>query len=305
MVPVVILVTMLTFILLLLTGDPAQALLGDDEVANNPAEVERIRKDLGLDKPIPVQYALWLGNILSGDLGTSIRTSEPVIDRVLVAAPRTIELSLIAFTISILIAIPAGVIAAIKRNTIYDYAATILAVLGVAVPGFWLGIMMILAFSVYWQILPPGGYVPLYEGVWDNVSRFLMPAFALGISLAAVGTRQMRSSLIEVMEQDYIRTARAKGLIESRVVMTHALKNALLPVVTVIGLQVGRLVGGSIIIEQIFFIPGLGRLAVEALSIRDFPVVQAIVLLVAFSVMFGNLLVDVLYAYLDPRIRYS
>lgn len=305
MVPVVLLVTMIAFsIILLLPGDPALAILGE-ELARDKQLYQALRDELGLDRPIPVQYFDWLTKALRGNLGISVRNRQPIVEAIQQHLPPTIELSFIAMIISLIIAVPVGIISAVRPNSIEDMVGTVIAMVGVAVPHFWLGILFIYAFAVYWRILPPSGYVSIFDDPGQNLKLMLMPAFTLGLGMGATVMRQIRSSLIEVMQQEYIVTARAKGLRENLVVTRHALKNALIPVVTVIGLQVGRLFGGAVVTETIFSIPGAGRLAVDSIYFRDFPVVQAVILVMAVAVLFCNLAADVLYAYIDPRVRYS
>jgi peptide/nickel transport system permease protein len=268
------------------------------------AMYETMRKELGLDQPVPVQYAKWLGRVLRGDLGRSIRTREPALEGLLARFPVTLHLTVAAMVIALLIAVPVGIISAVKPNSTADRMGTLLAMSGVAVPDFWLGIMLIYVFAVWLKVMPPSGYVPFAQGAWPSVQSMLLPALSLGMALAAVIMRQLRSSLIEVMQQEYVTVARAKGLAERRVVGRHALKNALIPVVTVIGLQTGRLFGGAVVVETIFALPGLGRLAADSIFFRDFPMLQGVVLILALAVVLANLLTDLLYAFLDPRIRY-
>lgn len=303
MLPVLLLVSMVVFSLLHLTpGDPALSILGEEAT---PQQVEALRAKLGLNQPIPIQYVKWLGAVLRGDLGRSVRSNQPVSEAIAERLPVTVELALLAMAISLLIAIPAGIISAMRRNSIVDTGATFVALLGVSLPNFFLAILLILVFGVKLGWLPPFGYEPLSQGVAGNLRRMILPAITLGTALAAIVTRMMRSSLLEVLDQDYVRTARAKGLTESRMVRAHALKNALMPVVTIVGLQIGGLLGGAIITESIFVLPGIGRLLVDAIFQRDFPLVQGVVLFVSLAFLFSNFAVDLLYAYLDPRIRYT
>jgi peptide/nickel transport system permease protein len=303
-VPVLLLVTMVTFsVALLLPGDPALAYIGEANMRDR-AMYEAMRKELGLDRPIPVQYAKWLGRVLQGDLGRSIRTREPALEGLLARFPVTLHLTAMAMVIALLIAVPVGILSAVRPNSKVDRIGTVLAMSGVAVPDFWLGIMLIYVFSLWFKVLPPSGYVPVSQGWWPSLQSMLLPAVSLGMALSAVVMRQLRSSLIEVLQQEYVMVARAKGLRERVVVGRHALKNALIPVVTVIGLQTGRLFGGAVVVETIFALPGLGRLAADSIFFRDFPMLQAVVLILAFAVLTANLLTDVLYAFLDPRIRY-
>src|SRR5262245_53884989 len=265
---------------------------------------ETMRAELGLDQPIPVQYAKWLGRALRGDLGRSIRTREPALEGLLARFPVTLQLTAMAMAVAFLIAVPVGIVSAVRPNSNADRVGTVLAISGVAVPDFWLGIMLIYVFSVWFKVLPPSGYVPLSRGLGGSLLSMLLPALSLGMALSAVLMRQLRSSLIEVLQQEYIVVARAKGLRERLVVGRHALKNALIPVITVIGLQTGRLFGGAVVVETIFALPGLGRLAADSIFFRDFPMLQGVVLILAVAVLLANLLTDLLYAVLDPRIRY-
>jgi peptide/nickel transport system permease protein len=305
MIPVLLLVTGLVFsLLLLIPGDPVRAIIGVGE-ALDEEQMEAMRQKLGLDKPIPVQYVVWLGKVVRGDFGESNHTNRPVLTEIKNRLPVTIQLGLTAWLLSIIIALPAGIISAMKRGTKTDFVATILSMSGVAIPGFWLGIMLILLFGLVLEWLPTHGFVSLFEDPIEGIRHLILPALSMGLAGAALNMRQTRSAMLEVLAQDYVRTARAKGLKESRVIWIHALKNSLLPVVTIMGLQIGRLFGGTVIIETLFAIPGMGRLMVDSIFYRDFPVVQACVLIVAVTVLVANLITDILYAYLDPRIHYG
>ena len=284
----------------LIPGDPARVLGGTDADA---AGLEEIRQKYGLGDPIPVQYLRWLGLALRGDLGESIRTREPVARLVLLKLPITIQLACYSLLVALTIAIPAGVFAALRRNTTWDYLASGASLCGVSIPNFWLGIMLILLLSVRLHWLPASGFVPLFQDPWANTQRMLMPAFVLGAALAAVLMRQTRNSMIEVLSADYIRTAYAKGLQTRLVVFRHAIRNGLIPVITILGLQLGALIGGAVVTEQIFVVPGFGRLILEAVFTRDYPVVQGVVLITASAYVLINLLVDVSYSLLNPRIR--
>ncbi len=284
----------------LIPGDPARVLAGTDADA---AGLEEIRQKYGLNDPYLVQYARWLGLGLAGDLGESIRTRQGVARMVAGKLPITLELAVLSILVAVAIAIPAGVVAAVRRNTAWDVLASSVSLAGVSVPSFWLGIMLILLVSVRLGWLPASGYVSPVEDLLGNLKRMVMPAFVLGTALAAVLMRQTRNSMIEVLSADYVRTARAKGLAGRAVVVRHALRNGLIPVVTILGLEMGALMGGAVVTEQIFVIPGFGRLIVEAVFTRDYPVVQGVVLLTASSYVLINLLVDVSYSLLNPRIR--
>jgi peptide/nickel transport system permease protein len=284
----------------LIPGDPARVLAGTDA---DESSLEEVRRKYGLDDPIPVQYARWLGLLLRGDLGESIRTRESVARIVRLKLPITIQLAAYALLVALLIAMPTGVFSAVRRNSAWDYLASGVSLCGVSIPNFWLGIMLILFFSVRLGWLPASGYVPLTQDPLGNTRRMLMPAFVLGTALAAVLMRQTRNSMIEVLSADYIRTAYSKGLGTVVVVFRHAIRNGLIPIITIFGLQMGALISGAVVTEQIFVVPGFGRLIVEAVFTRDYPLVQGVVLITASSYVLINLLVDVSYSLLNPRIR--
>ena len=303
-VPVLFVVSLIAFtVTLLLPGDAALAMLGESNIHDKVA-YETMRAEFGLDQPIPVQYAKWLWRALQGDLGRSIRTGEPVLTGLLARLPVTLQLTAMVLILALFAGMPLGIVSALYPNSWADTAATVLAVGGAAVPDFWLGILFIYVFALWLRVVPPSGFVPLEAGLWSNFKSMLLPAMALGMYLTAITMRQIRSSLIEVMQQEYITTARAKGLREKVVVMRHALKIALIPVITVIGLQVGRLFGGAVVVETIFALPGLGRVAANSIFFRDFPMLQGAMLVMAVGVLAANLLTDLLYALADPRIRY-
>jgi peptide/nickel transport system permease protein len=284
----------------LIPGDPARVLAGTDADLSSLAA---IRAKYGLDDPIPVQYLRWAGLALRGDLGESIRTRESVVRIVGQKLPITLQLACYALLVALLFAIPTGVLAAVRRNSLWDYLASGVALGGVSIPNFWLGIMLILLFAVRLHWLPASGYVSPWQDPVGNTLRLLMPALVLGVALAAALMRQTRNSMIEVLGADYIRTAYAKGLRQRVVVFRHAIKNGLIPVVTLLGLQLGALIGGAVVTEQIFVVPGFGRLIVEAVFTRDYPLVQGVVLITASSYVLINFLVDVSYSVLNPRIR--
>jgi peptide/nickel transport system permease protein len=304
---VMFLVTVLTFFFLtVLPGDPVTLLIGPENAATmTPEDIERAREDLGLNDPIPVRYVEWLGGIITGDWGTSVRTRAPVLESIQNRAPVTLQLAAFAWVVSLLVAIPVGVGAALMRNSWFDRGATLLATGGVAMPNFWLAILMILLFAVRLDWLPASGYVSPLDDPGESFKHFLMPAVVLGLAQAATVMRQTRSSMLEVMGQDYIRTARAKGLSSYTVAVRHGLRNAMLPVITVLGLRLGNLLGGSVIIESVFAIPGMGRLAVNAIFTQDFPVVMGFVLLIALVVSMASLVTDLVYGLADPRIQLS
>jgi peptide/nickel transport system permease protein len=304
-VPLLFLISVLAFsLILLLPGDPALAILGDEVAnANNKQAYYALRAEMGLDEPIPVQYLRWAGRVLRGDFGVSIRNQTPIAETILVCILPTAQLAVMSLIISLLIALPAGIISALRPNSLADAGATLAALSGVAVPHFFLGVLLIYAFAVWLRILPPSGYVAPWEDLGQNLKLMIMPAFTIGTGLAAILMRQVRSALIEVLQQEYVITARSKGLGERAVVIGHAMKNAAIPVITIMGQQVGTLIGGAVVTETIFAIPGMGRLIVDSISYRDFPVVQATVLVLSLSVLAANLTTDIVYGYLDPRIR--
>jgi len=281
-------------------GDPARVMGGTDADAAGLAE---IRQKYGLDDPIPIQYLRWIGLALRGDLGESIRTRESVVRTVARKLPITLELAFLSLLVALAIAIPAGVFSAVRRNTGWDLLANAVSLCGLSVPSFWLGIMLILLLSVRLHWLPASGFVSLWESPLGNLQRMLMPAFVLGAGLAAVLMRQTRNSMIDILSADYIRTAWSKGLAGRVVIFRHAFRNGLIPVVTVLGLQTGALMGGAVVTEQIFVVPGFGRLIVESVFTRDYPLVQGVVLITASAYVLVNLLVDLSYSLLNPRIR--
>jgi peptide/nickel transport system permease protein len=305
MIPVAFLVTIGVFVLVRISpGDPALTFAGEER---DPVAIAAIREQMGLNQPLPVQYVVWLGHLAQGDLGRSFQTHQRVLEAVTERLPATLELGLAALFFSVTVALIVGILSAVKRNSIVDLLATSITLAGVSFPGFFLGIVLILLFAyvIPGHIFPPGGYVPLTQDVGDNLRRLVLPAITLATASLAVNLRQVRSSLLDVFGLEYMRTARGKGLHERTVITRHALKNALIPVVTLIGIQVGAIIEGAFITEQIFFWPGVGRLAVQAIPSGDYPVVQGVVLVSAFSYMFTTLFVDVLYAWIDPRISFE
>jgi ABC-type dipeptide/oligopeptide/nickel transport system permease component len=305
MIPVAFLVTIGVFALARLSpADPVLVFAGEER---DPAALAAIRKDLGLDQPVPVQYVAWLTRAVQGDLGRSFPTKQKVSEAILERLPATFELGLAALTISITFALIVGILSAVKRNSVVDLLSSSVTLMGVSFPSFFLGIMLILLFAyvIPGRIFPPGGYVPLTTDVGENLRRLVLPALTLATASFAVNLRQVRSSLLDVFGQEYVRTARAKGLRERTVIVRHALKNALIPVVTLVGIQIGAIIEGAVITETIFSWPGVGRLVVQAIPSNDYPVVQGVVLVSAVSFMLSTLLVDVLYAWIDPRISYE
>jgi peptide/nickel transport system permease protein len=304
-IPALLGVILITFILMrAVPGDVVTNLVGLEGNVS-PERMAEMRRMFGLDLPIHVQFGQWLGAALQGDLGSSLRTSRPIVQDLLLRFPVTLELTFLSLVVALIIAIPLGIIAAVRRGTVIDFLVSVFALLGLSIPGFFLGILLILLFSLRLGMLPPAGYVPVQDSLWENLKNMILPSLSLGLVLAAAITRIVRSSMLEVLNRDYIRTARAKGLAERIVTYRHALRNALIPVVTVVGLQFGTLLGGAVIIEQVFSLPGVGRFALEGINLRDYPVVQGAVLLIAAAFILVNLLVDVIYSLIDPRIRYS
>jgi peptide/nickel transport system permease protein len=302
LLPTILLVSLVVFTLQqLMPGDPALLLAGD--AASDPQVVARIREQLMLDQPIWQQYLHWLWLALHGDLGYSWRLSAPVASLVLQKLPVTLQLALMSFFFSVLIGIPAGILSAVKQNTVWDWVANAIGLFGLSIPTFWLGIVMILLVSVDLGWLPPSGYVPLTQDPLRSLETTIMPAFVLGNAIAAVLMRHTRSAMLTALQQDYIRTARAKGLPERRVVLRHALRNALIPVVTLGGLQLGTLLSGAVLTEQIFDVPGIGKLVVDSVFNRDYPVIQGVVLATALLYVLINLATDLLYAVINPRLR--
>ncbi|HET6605431.1 MAG TPA: ABC transporter permease [Rhodopila sp.] len=301
-IPTMFLVSVLVFGLQqLMPGDPALVLAGEER--GDPRVLAQIRQELWLDRSLPEQYVHWAGNVLHGNLGYSWRNREPVSDLIAQKLPVTAQLALMAFAFAVLIGIPTGVLAAVKRNSIWDYVANAIGLAGLSLPNFWFGIMLILLVSVDLGWLPPSGYVPLTEDVWGSLATTIMPAFVLGNAIAAVLMRHTRGAMLSALDQDYVRTARAKGLSRGRVILRHALRNALLPVVTLGALELGTLLSGAVLTEQVFSIPGFGKMVVDAVFNRDYPVVQGVVLVTAFLFIVLNLLADLLYVLINPRLR--
>ncbi|MFC2020734.1 ABC transporter permease [Chloroflexota bacterium] len=290
----------------LLPGDAALLYLSqDEELIITEERLQAVRHEFGLDRPLIVQYVDWLGDLLQGDLGTSIYYAEPVWKEILLRLPITLHLSLVSLVLSSMLGIPAGVVAAIRRNTWVDTLVTSVANIGVTVPIFWLGILFIYLFGLQLNWLPIYGHTSPFEDFWMSTRQAILPVICLTVGSANSLARQSRSAMLEVIRQDYIRTAWSKGLTEKLVITRHALKNGLIPVITLVGIQVGHVVGGSVLVETVFTIPGVGRLGVWALQNQDYPVVQGVILIIAASVVFANFLVDISYGWLDPRIRYD
>jgi peptide/nickel transport system permease protein len=300
-VPTLVFVSMLIFGLQqLLPGDPAKILAGEEQ---DPSVVAYLHKKLHLDEPLPVRYAYWIGGVVRGDLGESIRTQQTVLQLIAQKLPVTIELALLAMAIAIAIGIPSGVVSAVGRGTAWDVAANVFALWGLSTPNFWLGILMILLFSVQLGWLPASGYVSPFDDLRGNLAAMIMPAFVLGNAIAAVLMRHTRSAMLQVLSADYVRTARAKGLSERTVVLKHALRNALTPIITLGALQLGTLLSGAVLTEQVFTIPGFGKLIVDSVFNRDYSVVQGVVLVTAIAYIALNLLADLAYFAANPRLR--
>ena len=296
-----VLVTMVVFAgVRALPGDQVRALVGEE---SDPAVLEQLRHEYGLDQPIPVQYVRYVGKALSGDLGTSARTGLPVADTIGHALPVTLQLAVFSIVVAVLIGISAGVVAAVRRRTAAEWAANTVALLGLSVPNFWFGLMAVLVFAIAFPVLPASGFVSVFDNPVESFRHLLMPAVVLGSGLAAVIMRQCRSAMLEALGADYVRTARAKGLGGAQVVLGHALRNSLIVVTTIVGLQLGVLISGAVVTEQIFVLPGFGKLTIDAVFTRDYPLIQGVVLVTATAYIGLNLLVDLLYSVIDPRVR--
>jgi peptide/nickel transport system permease protein len=304
---VLLLVTMFVFLAMrLLPGDPVLMYMSASSIQEVTEEqLALIRHQFGLDKTLPQQYLDWISGVFRGDLGTSILNKSPVSDEIIRRLPITLHIGILAFIVATIIGIPAGVLCAIRRSSWLDNLVTTLSNIGITIPVFWLGILLIYAFALHLKWLPVMGYTSPFEDFWMSTRQIIMPVFCLALGPLAGNARQARSSMLEVIGKDYIRTAWSKGLSEKRVVIKHALKNGLLPVVTLSGMGVGSILGGAVLVEQVFNIPGMGRLAVTSVMNQDYPYVQAIALIMAASVVLSNLLVDISYGWLDPRVHYD
>ncbi len=301
LIPMLIVVTLVVFVVInILPGDPAVLIAGDQA---NEETVKRIREDLGLDRPVLVRYVTWLGDMARGDFGHSLKTRETVTKMVADAAPATLELTLLATILMIPIGITLGVAAAAYRGSPIDVLASLVGSLGIAVPNFWLALLLVNAFSLRLGLLPSVGFTPIWDSPVDGWRYAILPSVTLAAPGIAVLTRQTRSAIVDVLSQDYVRTARAKGLTRAAVLLRHALRNALLPIITVTGLQIALLIGGSVIVETIFAIPGMGRLVVDSIFFRDYPIVQAVVVIMVVLVLVLNIVIDAVYAVADPRIK--
>ncbi|MGE3857622.1 MAG: ABC transporter permease [Dehalococcoidia bacterium] len=301
--PTVFLVTLIVFSLMrAMPGDAASLQIGDTASRD---EIDALRRQLGLDRPLYQQYFVWAAGVLTGDLGNSHRSQQPVVDELVAAIPVSAELALAGVIVAVAVALPLGTLAATNRARHIDYLARLVALAGLSIPSFVLGTLVVLLLALWFGWLPPTGYVPLYVDPFTNVQQFVFPALVVGYRSSALMTRMVRSSLLEVLQQDYIRTAMSKGLSWPTVVTRHALRNALIPVVTLIGTQVGALLSGAVVTETIFSLPGVGRLFIEAVTQRDYAMVQVVILFIALVVSISNLIVDLLYAVVDPRVGYD
>src|SRR5579859_5783606 len=302
-IPVLVLVTLGVFLLIhLVPGDPVEAMLGESQDA---VAKEALRRELGFDQPLYVQYVSWVGRIAHGDLGRSIRSHQTVLDDVGRRVRPSLELAVCAMVVALVVSVPLGIVTATHRNSLFDSLGTSFALFGICMPNFVVALLLIFVFGVSLHWLPISSFTDPFDDPVAGLRSLTLPAITLGLALAAVMTRTLRSSLLETLSEDYVRTARAKGLADGAVMVRHALKNALIPVVTVLGLQFGGLIGGAVITEYIFALPGVGRLVVDAVFARDYPLVQGVVLLITVGFIASNLVVDILYGWIDPRIRYS
>jgi peptide/nickel transport system permease protein len=303
MVPTLLLVSIIVFSLTrLIPGDVVVLMFEEKAYAK---DLDALRAQLGLDKPLYVQYGTWLGRVVRGDLGESLWTKRPVMEEIRRRILVSVELGIMAIVVALCLALPIGVISAIRQDTVQDYTARSSAILGLSVPGFWMATLVIVMPSIWFGWAPPLQFTPYEQNLWQHLSQFIAPAIILGIASGASIMRLTRALMLEVLRQDYIRTAWAKGLRERRVVLKHAFKNALIPVITIVGIQIAQVASGTVIMETIFGLPGMGRFLVDAIYQRDYPVVQGVNLLIAAIIVGVNLLVDVTYAYFDPRIRYQ
>lgn len=304
LIPTLIFASIIVFVTVrLIPGDIIDLMLSQNDISAGAMDREALIKALGLDQPLWSQYLTWVGNLLRGDFGNSLWQSTPVLERLIERIPATFELGLIAILIGLSIALPVGIYSAIRQDTAGDYVARSFSILLLAVPSFWLGTMVVVIPSIFWGWSPEVSYIPFTEDPWGNLQQMLVPAAVLGAALSAVTMRMTRTMMLEVLRQDYIRTAAAKGLPERLVVFRHALRNALIPVITLIGLQAPLVIGGAVIIEQIFGIPGMGTLLLDAVNQRDYPIITGVFLVTGLAVMLINLVVDLSYGLLDPRVR--
>ncbi|MGE4465222.1 ABC transporter permease [Sphaerochaeta sp.] len=303
LIPVLIGVSLIVFFMVrLIPGSALQMYMGT-QVEATPEQMEQLKRLFGEDKPIPVLYVEWVGDIMRGDFGYSLRTGRPVLPDILSRLPISLELTLYSLILALLIGIPLGILSSLKQDTFGDFVNRIIGLIGLSLPQFWLAALLVIAFSSSQGWIPMGNYVSLFENPLQNLKMFFLPSLAIGFGFAAVVMRYTRNSMLEVLQMDYVRTAKAKGLPKRKVIIIHALKNAILPVITVTGFNAGYLLGGSIVIEEVFALPGMGRLALYAINQRDYPVIQAIMLVIASLFVLVNLVTDLVYAMADPRIR--
>ncbi len=303
LIPVLIGVSLIVFFLVrMIPGSALQMYMGT-QVEATPAQMEELKRLFGEDKPVPVLYMEWVGNVMRGDFGYSLRTGRPVLPDIFNRFPITLELTFFSLILALIIGLPLGLLSSLHQNTVGDFFSRILGLMGLSLPQFWLAALMVIGFSNFQGWIPMGNYVSFFKNPLMNVKMFFLPSLAIGIGFSAVVMRYTRNSMLEVLRMDYVRTAKAKGLPRSKVVIAHALKNAILPVITVTGFNAGYLLGGSIVIEEVFALPGMGRLALYAINQRDYPIIQAIVLIIATLFVVVNLITDLLYAMVDPRIR--
>lgn len=300
---VLLLVSLMVFAVVhMVPGDPAEMMLGQNAT---PESLAILRRELRLDQPLPMQYVLWAAGVVRGDFGRSVSIDQPVASILRERLPATVMLTIGGMFVALAVGIPLGVAASLVRGSRIDFSISLIAFLGVSIPQFWLGILLILLLSLQLGWLPPGGFVDITANPIEGLRRLIMPSLALGLTLAAIISRMTRSSMLEVIRQDYVRTARSKGMPERRVVLRHALRNAMIPTLTVIGIQIGYLIGGAIVIEEVFYWPGLGRVVLHAVNYRDLPLLQGATMVIATAFVAVNLLVDVAYTLLDPRVRIS
>jgi peptide/nickel transport system permease protein len=306
LIPILLGVSIVTFALIhLIPGDALDALIGT-QYALTEEQAAAMRRYLGIDKPLHEQYWIWLTSALQGDMGFSIRTGKPVLPQILAHYPLTLELTLLATVVAIAVGVPIGMLSAVRTNSPVDLFGRLFALLGLSIPNFWLGTLIILVLSLHFRWLPnTGGYVDFFEDPLTNLKQLILPALTLGMAMAASVMRMTRSSMLEVLRQDYVRTAQSKGLGEGAVIIRHSLRNALIPVITIVSIQMGYLLGGTVIVEEIFSLPGVGRLTLTAIYQRDYAMVQAAILFIAFNFVVINLLADVAYAFANPTIRYE
>lgn len=303
LIPVLIGVSLIVFFMVrLIPGSALQMYMGT-QVEATPEQMEQLKRLFGEDKPIPVLYIEWVGDIMRGDFGYSLRTGRPVLPDILSRLPISLELTLYSLVLALIIGIPLGILSSLKQDTFGDFVNRIIGLIGLSLPQFWLAALLVIAFSSSQGWIPMGNYVSLFENPLQNLKMFFLPSLAIGFGFAAVVMRYTRNSMLEVLQMDYVRTAKAKGLPKRKVIIIHALKNAILPVITVTGFNAGYLLGGSIVIEEVFALPGMGRLALYAINQRDYPVIQAIMLVIASLFVLVNLVTDLVYAMADPRIR--